>query len=86
MISWKNPQDKMMYEDWHSVDPEVPITMLSGESAYAQYEYYGLSTDEKPTDEGYRHTPNGAIFFEMDTSKIYLYDADNMVWYEQKRS
>ncbi len=40
-------------------------------------EYYGLSTDAKPTE-----IANGSVFFEMDTSKVYLYDAENAEWRE----
>lgn len=39
--------------------------------------YYGLSTDEKPTD-----ALNGACFIEMDTGKIYFFDAANESWIE----
>lgn len=35
-----------------------------------------LSTDEKPT-EG---VGNGSILLEMDTSKLYIYDAANETW------
>ncbi|MBR2716433.1 MAG: hypothetical protein IKD79_01690 [Oscillospiraceae bacterium] len=38
-------------------------------------EYYGLSTDTKPTNAG-----NGALFFEMDTSELYVFDAENALW------
>ncbi len=40
--------------------------------------FYGLSTDTKPT-EG---VGNGSAFLEMDTGKIYFYDADNTTWRE----
>lgn len=40
---------------------------------------YGLSTDEKPV-EG---VTNASTFYEMDTKKIYLFDAENKVWIEQ---
>lgn len=39
--------------------------------------YYGLSTDTKPSA-----APNGSVFIEMDTSKIYFYDAENKEWKE----
>ena len=39
--------------------------------------YYGLSTDAKPTD-----ALNGACFIEMNTGKIYFFDADNATWRE----
>lgn len=38
----------------------------------------GLSTDSKPTDG----IANGSMFVEMDTGKIYLYDADGATWRE----
>lgn len=40
-------------------------------------EYSGLSTDAKPTGVG-----NGSTFIEMDTSKVYFYDADGEEWKE----
>ncbi len=42
-------------------------------------EYYGKSTDEKPV-EGVN---NADIFYEMDTKKVFLFDAENKVWLEQ---
>lgn len=44
-----------------------------------QVTLYGLSTDEKPT---YRIS-NGTAFVEMDTHKIYFFDAANATWREQ---
>lgn len=38
----------------------------------------GLSTDAKPTDG----IANGSMFVEMDTGKIYLFDADGATWRE----
>ena len=40
--------------------------------------YYGNSGDDKPTGTAL----NGRAFVEMDTSKIYHYDADSQTWYE----
>ena len=40
--------------------------------------YYGLSTDTKPTDG----VGNGSAFIEMDTSKVYFFDAGNSEWLE----
>lgn len=34
-----------------------------------------LSTDEKPTN-----VANGSILLEMDTSKLYMFDAANSTW------
>lgn len=39
---------------------------------------YGLSTDAKPT-EG---IGNGSAFIEMDTGKLYFYDAAGEQWIE----
>ncbi len=39
----------------------------------------GLSTDSKPTDVS---IGNGWMFIEMDTKKIYFYDAANTTWRE----
>ena len=37
-----------------------------------------LSTDTKPTD-GW---DNGSALLEMDTGKVYMYDAENAEWEE----
>lgn len=41
--------------------------------------YFGLSTDEKPTGAT---VANGSCFLELDTGKIYFFDADNSQWRE----
>lgn len=48
------------------------------------YEFYGLSTDEKPIGhfEGVE-VVNGSYFYEMDTKKIYMFDEENQTWIEQ---
>ena len=38
---------------------------------------YGLSTDSKPTDCG-----NGSAFVEMDTGKVYFFNAAAGTWAE----
>lgn len=40
---------------------------------------FGLSTDTKPTGTG---VINGSAFIEMDTSKIYFYNATGEQWVE----
>lgn len=45
----------------------------------ARAEFYGLSTDEKPT-EG---VANASVFYEMDTTNVFMFDAENNVWHEQ---
>ena len=42
------------------------------------YEYRGLSTDKKPI----KYVGNGSVFIEMDTLKIFLFDAESKVWIE----
>lgn len=41
-------------------------------------EYRGLSTDAKPTD----NVINGSSFIEIDTGKVYLFDAAGVTWNE----
>lgn len=43
-----------------------------------EIELRGLSTDTKPTND----IANGTTFIEIDTGKIYLYDAENELWKE----
>lgn len=35
-------------------------------------EYYGKSTDQKPVDG----VKNASVFYEMDTKKVFMFDAD----------
>ena len=39
-------------------------------------EYYGLSTDTKPT----KGVNNADVFFEMDTGSVFVFDEENQVW------
>lgn len=41
-------------------------------------EITGLSTDTKPTED----ISQGSRFIEIDTGKIYMYDAENQEWKE----
>lgn len=45
-------------------------------------EFRGLSTDTKPEKIGDKDINNGAIFVEIDTGKVYLYDLENKQWKE----
>ena len=47
-------------------------------SSNTPHTYYGLSTDTKPT-EGVR---NGSKLIEMDTGKVYFFDAEGAQWLE----
>jgi hypothetical protein len=44
----------------------------------APKDFIGLSTDAKP-----QGVPNTSSFYEMDTKKMFLYDAQNRTWLEQ---
>jgi hypothetical protein len=52
--------------------------MISLYTIYTIQQYEGLSTDTKPTTG----IPNGARFFEMDTAKTFMFDADSSTWLE----
>ena len=41
--------------------------------------YFGLTTDDMPTGDD---VANGSRFIEMDSGKIYLYDAEGAQWLE----
>ena len=47
-----------------------------------EIEIRGLSTDDKPTEVDGKDTPNGTIFLEIDTGKLYIYDLENELWKE----
>ena len=41
-------------------------------------ELRGLSTDTKPTE----NIGNGSVFIEINTGKVYFFDAENSLWKE----
>lgn len=41
-------------------------------------EIHGKSTDEKPLNYA-----NASVFYEMDTQKVFMFDAEDKVWIEQ---
>lgn len=44
-------------------------------------EFYGLSTDEKPLkDRTDMDIPNGSVFVEMDTLKVFFFDTERNSW------
>lgn len=47
-------------------------------------EFFGLSTDNKPTNKfnGIKVT-NGSVFVEIDTKKVFIFDEENHTWFEQ---
>lgn len=40
-------------------------------------EFYGLSTDTKPTDDS---VVNGSFFLEMDTGTLYMFNGESSEW------
>lgn len=60
-----------------SADQQFKMVTETGSKMQGTIEYRGLSTDTKPTD-----CINGAAFIEIDTGKVYLFDADAGTWNE----
>lgn len=65
------------------------ITIFKKESTFdstnekkKDVEIRGLSTDTKPSIEDLPDLTNGSVFIEIDTGKIYFYDAENNLWKE----
>ena len=58
----------------------VTFTGVSKTNSDYQYDFEGLSTDEKPTLADNPNMKNGSSFFELDTKKIYFWDATNETW------
>lgn len=47
-------------------------------------EYYGLSTDHRPTLEADgEDIPNGSTLYCMDNQVTFMYDAENDEWRQQ---
>lgn len=50
--------------------------------------FYGLDTDTKPASVELikgkpQAIPNGFPFYEINTGKVFMYDAENQEWLEQ---
>lgn len=45
-------------------------------------ELRGLSTDTKPTQIKTKVIDNGSVFIEIDTGKVYMFDAVSKLWKE----
>ncbi len=52
----------------------------TGDSEEKEIQFRGLSTDEKPTSLGDENIENGSIFIEIDTGKLFFFDAENEEW------
>lgn len=55
--------------------------MITAPGISSVYDIRGLSTDTKPTE----NICNGTTFFEIDTSKLFIYDEENNIWRELTR-
>lgn len=44
----------------------------------AYYEFTGLSTDTKQTN----NVATGSTFLEVDTGDVYLFDSENSIWHK----
>ena len=59
----------------------VTINRVGGTDIERSAEFYGKSTDTKPTvDANGRPLVNGSTYIEMDTSEVYFYDVDTQSW------
>lgn len=54
----------------------VQVTKTRHDFVYS--EYSGLSTDSKPTTGVF----NGSTFLEMDTGRVFVFDATTLNWIE----
>lgn len=57
----------------------ITLYRLSYYDAPRAPSFSGRSIDTKPTD-----VENGAVYREIDTGRVYRYDAENKRWYEGK--
>ena len=56
----------------------MAVSVVNGEREQI-FDFRGLSTDEKPNNQ---YVGNGSTFLEIDTGKVFLYDAEHKVWKE----
>lgn len=62
--------------------------MITYEQDGSRLSVYGLSTDTKPTTVEYIKgcpvsVPNASTFYEMNTKKVFMFNADAAAWIEQ---
>lgn len=56
--------------------------VYNAENDAKEIEIRGLSTDTKPLTVEGKNVPNGSVFIEINTGKIFLFDLDNKTWNE----
>ena len=55
------------------------VNKVGGANGLSYTEFYGISTDIKPTDDT---IPNGSVFYEIDHNmQEYRWDKENKIWY-----
>ena len=55
------------------------VNKVGGANGLSYTEFYGISTDIKPTDDT---IPNGSVFYEIDHNmQEYRFDKENKIWY-----
>lgn len=59
---------------------KIENTKITPDENKISAELRGLSTDTKPTTIGDKAIDNGSVFIEIDTQKIYFFDADSEEW------
>ena len=59
------------------VDYDGPVRTPDSLAGY-RVKLYGRSTDTKPSD-----VADGSVFLEMDTARVFMFDAEASVWREQ---
>lgn len=56
--------------------------MVAKFDQYIRWDFLGLSTDTKPTPTTSEDVTDGSTYYEVDTSKLYVWCQDN--WYEKE--
>lgn len=56
--------------------------MVAKFDQYIRWDFLGLSTDTKPTPTTSEDVTDGSTYYEVDTSKLYVWCQDN--WYEKQ--
>ena len=58
----------------------VTVNKVGGQEIGNATEFYGLSSDIKPISTD---IANGSVFVEIDTSTVYMFNAQAQTWIEQ---
>ena len=73
------------YDETNQVWHKQKFRMYEDDDFKPKVTLWGLSTDTKPINKfGSLVIATGSVFYEMDTSDRYRYDAKTSSWYKQK--